>query len=150
MFPTVVMVQVEVDLHKGTPFGSLGLADEVHAGFLRGAVRFAGIALDAGANDVFPRGGAAAVAGNDVVEVQVFALEYLAAVLAGVFVPFKNVVPREFHFFLGHAIEHDQQDDPRHANAEGDGFYGFGMRFTQREIVPLSEIVSAKGTVIRS
>src|SRR5580698_1808983 len=53
MTPTVVPVQGEVDLHKGTPLGALGLAHQVHAGFEGRAIGFARVAGDTGADDVF-------------------------------------------------------------------------------------------------
>lgn len=107
MFPAVVAVQAEVDLHEGPPFRALGLANEMQAGFLGRVIGFLRIALDAGANNVFPRSRATAVARNDVVQIQIFALENNAAVLAGVFIALENVVPGEFHFFLRHAVVHE-------------------------------------------
>ena len=62
MFPAVVPLQREIDLHERTPFGALGFADEMHAGFLRRAIGLARVALDARAHDVFPGRRAAAVA----------------------------------------------------------------------------------------
>ena len=100
MLPTIVTVQAEVDLHKRPPLRPLGLANEMQTGFLWGTVGLLGIALDAGANNIFPRRRAAAVAGDDVVQIQVLALKYPAAILAGVFVALKDVVAREFNFFL--------------------------------------------------
>src|SRR5262245_57621191 len=118
MFPAFVMLEAEVDLHEGTPLGPLRFADQMHAGLQRRAVGLARVAAHAGANDVFPRCWAAAVAGNDVVEVQVLALEDVATILAGVAVALENVVPRELHFLLRQAIENDEQDDARNPDAE--------------------------------
>ena len=56
MLPAFVLVQAQVDLDEGTPLGPLGLADEVHAGFLRRVIGLARVAGDAGADDVFPSG----------------------------------------------------------------------------------------------
>lgn len=38
MFPAVVVLEAEIDLHKWAPFGALGLSDEVHARFVGCAV----------------------------------------------------------------------------------------------------------------
>src|SRR5437867_9848024 len=121
MFPTVVIMQAEVDLHKRTPLRPLGLADEPHARFLRRAVGLFRIAGNAGADNILPRGWPAAVARNDMVQIQVSPVEHLAAKLAGVFVPLKNVVAGEFDFLLGQPIKDKQQDDARNANSEGEG-----------------------------
>jgi len=147
MPPAIVPVQGEMDLHKRTPFGPLGFADEVHAGFARRAVGFAGVAGDAGADNVFPTGRATPVARDDVVEVQVFSLESLAAILAGVVVALKDVVPREFDFFFGHPVVQEQQDDARHANAKGDGVNRFLRRRFVREIAPFLKIEGAERAV---
>ncbi len=84
MFPTVMPGEGEADLHKGTPLGPFWFADEMQAGLLRCAIGFTRIALDAGADNVFPGGRPAAVARHHVVEVQIFAVKNIAAVLAGV------------------------------------------------------------------
>ena len=69
MFPTVVLVQAETDLHERTPLGPLGFADEVQAGFLRGSIGLERIALDAGADDVLPTGWTASVTRDDMVQI---------------------------------------------------------------------------------
>ena len=103
----------------------------MHSRFLRRAIGFAGIARNTGANNIFPCRRAAAVARDDMVEIQILALKNLAAVLAHVFIALKNVVPREFDFLLWQSIEHDQQDHARHPDAKGDGLDRFRMRFAQ-------------------
>jgi len=148
MFPTVVTVQGEIDLHKGAPFGPFGFTDEMQPGFLRSAIGFLGVALDAGANDVFPCGRPAAVAGDNVVEVQVFPVKNVTAILAGVFIALKDVVARELHFFLRQPVIHEQQDDARNLDAEGNGMDGFVMGRINGHVAPFAEIKGAKGTVI--
>ncbi len=56
--------------------------------------------------------------GDDVIEVQIFAIKNFAAVLAGVFVALKNIMPRELHFLLRQTVIHEEQDDARHADAK--------------------------------
>src|SRR5277367_4968022 len=80
MFPTVVL-DAQIDLHKRTPLGPLGLAYQVHGGFLGGAVGLLRVAAYARANDVLPSRRAAAVARDDVIEIQVLALKNVSAVL---------------------------------------------------------------------
>jgi hypothetical protein len=148
VFPAFVVVHPEIDLNKRTPFGALGFADEMHPGFLRSVVGLAGVAGDAGANDVFPSRGTAAIARDDVVQIQVFAIQGLAAILAHVIVPFENVVPGEFDFLLRQAVEHDKQDDTRDAYSEGDGVDAFRMRILLGEILPLIEAEGLESAVV--
>ena len=141
MLPTIVVVQAEVDLHERTPFRALRFADQPQAGFLGSAIGLFRVARNARANDVFPGGRTAAVAREDVVQIQVFPLECLAAILAGVFVPLENVVSGEFDFLFRKPIEHDQEDHPGNANPERNRADAFGMRVLPRKIPPLTEIV---------
>lgn len=150
MFPTVVLMEAKVDLHEGTPLRSAGFANEMHAHFLRGVIGFEGVAGNAGANDVFPRGRPAAVARDDVVQVQILAIQSLAAVLAGAVVTLENVVPGELDLLFGKAVEDDQKDDARDANPERNGVNALGVRFLFGEVLPLVEIVSLKGAVFRA
>ena len=54
MFPAIVLVQAEIDLHEGPPLGSLGFPNQVQPRFLRRAIGLKRITIDARANDVFP------------------------------------------------------------------------------------------------
>ncbi len=121
MLPTVMMVHGKVDLYERTPFGPFGLSDEVQGGLLGGAVCLLRIAFDAGADNVFPRGRAAAVARDDVVQVQILAFEDTPAILAGVLIALKNIVAGELDFLLGKAVINQEQDDARDADAKGNG-----------------------------
>src|SRR6266702_7900857 len=71
VFPAIVLVQAETDLHERTPLGPLGYPDEVQARFLRCAIGLECIAIDARAHDVLPGCGAAAVARENMVKVQI-------------------------------------------------------------------------------
>ena len=141
------MLEAEVDLDERTPLGPLGLADEMQAGFERSAIGLARITLDARADDVFPRRRAAAIAGNDVIQVQVLAVEDVSTVLAGVPVALKDVVPGELDFLLRQAVEEDKQDDAGNADPERDRVDAFRMRFLLGEVMPLAEIESLEGAV---
>ena len=147
MLPTLVPVQREIDLHERPPFGALRFADEVQAGLERRVVGLARVAGDARADDVFPRRWAAAVARDDVVEVQILSLENLAAILAGVLVALENVVPRELHFLLRHPVIHEEQNDLRHADAERDRVDGFVVRRIGGDVAPFVEAEGAERAV---
>jgi hypothetical protein len=113
MLPIVVVVDPEIDLEKRTPLRPLRLADEVQSRFVRSAIGFPGITFDAGANNIFPGCRAAPVTWNDMVEIQIFAFENTAAVLAGIPVTLENIVPGEFYFLLGKAIKQQEHNHPR-------------------------------------
>ncbi len=147
MFPAVMLVQREVDLHEWPPLRALGLAHQVQARLERRAVRLARIARDARADNVFPGRRAAAVARDDVVEVQIFPVENLATVLARILVAFENIMPRELHFLLRHAVVHEEQDYFRHADAERNRVDGIVVRRVGGDIAPLLKIESAERAV---
>ena len=54
MLPAVMLRESQVDLHEGTPFRTLGLANQMHARFIGSPVGLVRIAQDTGANNVFP------------------------------------------------------------------------------------------------
>ena len=147
MFPTIVALQGEGNLHKWTPFRALGFAHEVHAGFVGRVVGLTGVARDARAHDVFPSGRATTITRDDVVEIEIFPVENLAAVLAGIFVALKNVVARELHFLLGHPVIHEEQDDLGQPDAEGDGVNGIVVRGIGGDIAPFLKIKGAERAV---
>ena len=91
----------------------------------------------------------AAIARYHVVQVKVLPVELLPAILAGVFVPLENVVPREFDFFFRQTIEHNQEDDARDANPEGDGMDAFGVGFLFGKVAPFAETISLERTIAR-
>ena len=147
MLPAIVTVQAEVDLHKRTPLRPLGFADQMQARLLRRVIGLLRITLDAGANNIFPRRRAAAIARNDVVQIQIFAFKNNAAVLARVFIALKNIVPGKLHFLLRHAVVHEQQDDARYPDAKRNGVDRFVVRRALGEITPLVKIEGAKRAV---
>src|SRR4051812_46470532 len=100
MFPAIVLVQAETDLDERPPLRPLGLADKMQMRFLRRAIGLMRVALDAGANDIFPRCRPTTVARDDVIEIQILADAGLAAVLAHILVAFEDVVPGKFYFLL--------------------------------------------------
>src|ERR1700761_1475029 len=118
VFPRFVAGLAELEMEHGPPLGPARLVQELEARLGRRAVALAAVARDAGADNVFPRGLTAAVARDDVVEVEILPVELLAAVLAGVVVALKDVVPRELDLLLRHAVEEEQEDYFRYADLE--------------------------------
>src|SRR5262245_31406071 len=118
MLPAIMVVQAQVDLNKRPPLRAFWPADQLHTRFLRRAVCLLSVTSDAGTNDVLPSGRAASVARNHVIQIEVFTIERMAAVLAGVLVPFENIVSCEFDFLLRQPVEHDKQDYAWDANTE--------------------------------
>jgi hypothetical protein len=136
MLPTI-MLDAEIDLDKRTPFRAFWFADQVHPGFLRSLIRLLRIATDARANNVFPRGRSATISWDDVIQIQVFTFKDMSAVLAGIPISLKNVVPRKFDLLFWKPVKHHQQDHPRHTDFEGHSRDGLRVRLLFREISPL-------------
>ena len=138
----------EVDLDERAPFGPFRLPDQMHARFLRRAVRLARVARDAGANNVFPRRQPTTILRNDMVEIEILPFENAAAVLAGVSIALENVVPGKFDFLLGQTIEHQKQDHTRQANLERNGVNHFGVIACACQIAPLAEAERLERTIV--
>ena len=147
MLPAIMFLQREIDLHKRPPFRALWFAYEIHPRFVRCMVRLAGIARNAGADDVFPGRRAASVAWNDVVEVQIFAVKNFTAILTGIFIALKNVVPGELHFLFRQSVVHEQQNDFRHADAERNRVDGIFVRRIGGDITPFRKIKRTEGAI---
>ena len=118
VFPAFVEGGAEGEMDEGAPLWTFGLFDEAHTGLGGGAVGFAGVTRDAGADDVFPVGAAAVVAWNHVIEVEIFAVKQFAAVLAGVAIAFVDVVAGELDVTPWDTVEEEDDDDARDADAE--------------------------------
>ena len=146
MFPTVVL-NAHANLDKRPPFRAFRFADQMEAGFLGSAIGFECIAGDAGTYNILPSRWPSMISGNDMVQIQIFPLKDSSAVFASVAVALKNVVPGEFHLFLGHSVKHDQKDDPRDADLEGNGGDGFRMWLLRGKVAPLGKTESLKHPV---
>ncbi|MDB6016361.1 MAG: hypothetical protein JWR19_850 [Pedosphaera sp.] len=72
----------------------------------------------------------------------------MAAVLAGVVVPLKDIVPGELDLLFREAVKHDEEDDPGNADSKGDGMDALRMRLLMGEILPLREAKGLKRAVI--
>jgi hypothetical protein len=148
MFPRIIPCLTELQMQHGSPLRSLRFVQQLQARLARRAVAFATIARYARAHDIFPRSLAAPIARNDVIEIEIFAVEFMPAVLAGVVVALKDVVARKLHFLLGHPIEKEEQDHLGHANGEGDRAHHIGALIAAREAEPLVERHGLKRTAV--
>lgn len=147
VFPALVEGGAEGEVNEGAPLWAFRFFDEAHAGLGGGAVGLAGIAGDAGADDVFPTGAASVVARHHVIEVEIFTVEHVAAVLTSVAVAFVDVVSGKFDVAPRDAIEEENDDDAGDADAERDGIDHFVFGFTLGERAPAIEIVGEERTV---
>ena len=84
------------------------------------------------------------------IQIQIFAIKHVAAVLAHVLVPLEDIVPSEFDFLLRQAVEHHEQDHARDANPERNCANAFRMRLLLREVLPFAEIESIERAVTRT
>jgi len=76
-----------------------------HSSLMWQSVRFSGIAMQAAGNNIFPARLSPTVTGDDVIQVQILETETTPTILAGIGVPFKNVLPVEFHFLNRQSIK---------------------------------------------
>src|SRR5207247_5000278 len=118
VLPKIMLGRNKGNLHEWPPLWSLRFADQAHVRFTREPVAFARIAGDARADHVFPSRGPAPVTRHDMIQIKLAAIEELAAVLAGVLVSLKYVVPSELYVLLRQPIEHKQHDHPRDPDLE--------------------------------
>jgi len=145
--PPTVVLNAKIDLDEWAPLGTFWFSNQVHTGFLGRLIGLLRVAPDAGANDVLPGCRAAAVSRNNVVEVQIPAFKDVAAVLAGIAVALEDIVAGEFDLLFRQPVKHQQQNDARHTNFEGNGGNGFRMRFLLGEVAPLKKTESLESAV---
>ena len=78
------------------------------------------------------------------IEIEVAPIKDVAAVLAGVLVSLKHIMPREFYFLFRKPIEHKQHDHPRDPDLERNGRDQFVIGRVRGQIAPALEIVRRK------
>jgi hypothetical protein len=122
VFPGGVLVGTEAEVNDGVALGFDGSFQQVHVGLVRGAAAFFGVAVDAGADEVVPRGFAAEGARDDVIEGEFLGGELLAAVLAEGVVAGVDVAAVEFDVLAREAVVGEKADDAGDGNFEADGF----------------------------
>ena len=135
-------VSGERDIYKRSPLRALRLSGECHVSLVGKAIALAGVTWDARANDIFPGCLTAPVARHDVVEVERLSRKNAVAVLAGVFIPLKNIVACEFHFLLRKALKKEEHDNARHADLHRNRLSHLIIRIAARKISPACEVMS--------
>src|SRR5690606_26043106 len=93
--PRLVLLAAQPQRDQRVASGLLGGPNQLHAGLLGRAAPFAGVAPDAGADEVLPRVAPALRARLDVIDRKIAGREVPAAVLALVAVPCEEVPPVE-------------------------------------------------------
>ena len=139
MFPRVVTRLAELEMEHGAPLGTLGFVKQFESSLGRRTVALAAIARHAGADDIFPGSFATTITRDDVIEIEVLAVELVATILAGVVITLEDVVTGKFYFLLRHAIKEKKKNDLGHANLEGHGADDIGAFITSRKTEPLIE-----------
>jgi len=142
--PAFMLWSRKRDLHKRTPLWPFRPSNQAHVRFLRKPISFTCVTCDARANHIFPCGRPSPVTRHHMIEIELVTLKNLTAILAGVFVALKNVVPRKLHFLFRETIEKEQYDHARHANFPRNSRDHFLFRRSRGKIAPTLEIVRHK------
>lgn len=121
LLPGGVAIVGELDRQGRASSGFDRLLDQLHPGLGGGSASFSDVALEATANQVFPGGGSALRAGNDMIQAQLRRAEPLAAVLATVVVAGEDVTAVEFDLLAGQAREGQHAYDPRNRDLKTNG-----------------------------
>jgi len=129
------------DMDERAPLRPLRFPNQMHVCFLRKPVALTRITRNARANDIFPCRHPAAVAWDNVIEIQLVSLKNVTAILAGVSIALENVVSGKLHFLFRKTIKKEQHDHARHANLPRDGRDHFVFRRGRRKIAPTLEVV---------
>lgn len=149
MLPAFVGDSLEVEIEVRAPQRLLRRANGIHPRLFRGTARLSGVAVLAATDKVFPGGFSAEVARDDVVEVEVSLIHDVATILAGIFVPGKNVLAGQLHLFLrGLAVE-DKKDYGRNRYPPIDAVNELELAIRlAREIAPIVETERSEGAVL--
>ena len=148
MLPAIVRNHAERDVDEWSPLRAFRFSDEMHAGLRRRAIGFSCVAPNARTDNVFPGRGAAMIARDDVVEIEIAPVEVLGAVLTGVAVALEDIVPGEFHFLVRQPVEEQQQDYARDSDVKRDRSDDVLAVVAVRKVAPLMEIKRLKITGI--
>ena len=136
----------EAQADEGVALGAFGLALELHVGLVWGAAAFSGVALDAGADEVFPGVHAALRAGHDVVDGELGGWEDAATVLAAVAIAREEVAAVELHRLVGEAVVAEKADDAGDCDLKADGadpvvLFGLELVLQGADLDPGVEVV---------
>ena len=144
-----MVLGTKCEVREGPPLWPFGLADELHARLVGRPVALARVARDARAHDVFPTHLAAAVAREDVIQIQVAPVIGVAAVLAHVPIAFEYVVARELHLLARHPVKEHEDDHGGQADFVGDRLHHLRTGFALGKAAPTVEVVRGKAAVLR-
>jgi hypothetical protein len=146
MPPAFMLLAIESDVDKRPPLRTLRFANKRHLRLVREPVTLAGIARDAGTNNVFPSCQATFIAWQHVIEIQLLALENPPTVLTGIIVAFKDVVPRKLYFLFRKPVKKEEYYHSRHPDFPRDGGDHLMLGFWRgdRKVEPTREIVRRK------
>jgi len=150
MPPALMLLAAERNVDERSPLWTLRFANERHLRLVGEPITFPRITGDARTNDVLPRREAAFVAWQNVIEIQLLALEHFSAVLTGVVVAFKDIVPGKLHFLLRQSIKKKKHDDARHPDFPRDGsdHLMLGLGSGDGKVEPAGEIVRGKVVLV--
>ena len=113
----------------------------VHIGLVRQFITLAGVALNAGGNDVFPTGLAALVPRDYVIEIQLPLRERQKTVLAGVLVAPENISTRKCDFLAWHFVVAREHDNFGNAQRDFHRVNHLRLRCPTRIVKPRVEIM---------
>ena len=136
MAPAVIDSTCKGDIHKGAPFWALRFLKQMHPSLVRQSIPLAGIADDAGTDDIFPSGLSSSVARQHMVDIELAAVEMFPAVLAGILIPFKNIEPREFDLLFWEAVKEAENDDSWNSDVKRDRLQHPRLRIRAGKITP--------------
>jgi len=141
VLPAFVVGVWESNVDEGAPFWAFRFFDKLHSRLVWQSVCLAGIAGNAGANDIFPSGLPAFVSWKDVIEIEVPPVENFSAILAGVFIPLEDVVAGKFDLFFRKPVEEHQYDHFRNADLHAGRMDHLGLRLIAGQVSPAFEVV---------
>ena len=81
---------------------------------------------------------------DNVIQIQIPPIFQLPAVLAGIGVPFKDVLPSQFNLFFRNPVKKHQYNNPRDSNAKADGANRILTLIVLAELLPPVEIEGPK------
>jgi hypothetical protein len=109
-------------------------------------VAFAGIAGNAGANDVLPCGLPSSIPRQYMVDIKTAAVKDDSAVLTGVPVPLEDIVPGEFDLLFRKSLEEAKHDDSGNSDLQGDCLKHPRFWICVGKIPPTTKIMGQKVT----
>ena len=118
MAPAVIDTTGEGDVYKRAPLRSFRLLEQIHSCLVREFVSLAGVAGNTGTDDIFPSSLTSTIAGQDMVDIEMAPVKMFAAVLAGILIPLKNIVPRELDLFFWQTVKETKNDDSWYPDVE--------------------------------